>query len=385
MMAPTDNPPKALAISYWNLNRVDSGGLRRIKALLEALGRDCAVVQPSPAHPHYRTYAFALDLGRRKLGINWGMFNFCWPLNARKVHRAIEQEQPQCLVLTSIWAFIPLKRYQGRIPMVLDTHDVNAVAIAERFGTRHPFTRLVTSWERRCVQAMDHICTCSEQDARNLCAQYGLPPERVTTVPNGVDLARFGAGSNPGPLPEGLREWTAGGVTLLFMGKLDYQPNREALAFLRDRVLPELEQAAPHRFRFVVTGGPVPTEPFPAAFRFVGRLPEHQLLGCLAHADLCLAPIMTGSGTRLKILEYMAAEKPVLSTPKGAEGIDCRAGEHLWIAEPEDFARTILEASIHPDAAPAMAARARALVASRYDWDSVLKPIWREVLRKSVS
>jgi glycosyltransferase involved in cell wall biosynthesis len=210
---------------------------------------------------------------------------------------------------------------------------------------------------------------------------YGVPERRITTVSNGVDLSRFSQPNESLPLPAGLQQLPKDSVVLFFMGKLDYQPNREALAFLKDMVVPVLEKEYPDCFQIVVTGGPVPTDPFPPAFHFMGLLPDAELLGCLARADVCLAPIMTGSGTRLKILEYMAAAKPVVSTPKGAEGIECRNGEHIWIAEPADFARAILVAADSDAAAKQLGARARRLVAQVYDWDTAIKPIWREKVR----
>jgi glycosyltransferase involved in cell wall biosynthesis len=88
----------------------------------------------------------------------------------------------------------------------------------------------------------------------------------------------------------------------------------------------------------------------------------------------------TGSGTRLKIIEYMACGKPVVSTPKGAEGIECINGKDIVLAEPGGFAEAILALDSNPDKAAAMGRSARRCVESSYDWDTCIKPIWRKAM-----
>ncbi len=81
--------------------------------------------------------------------------------------------------------------------------------------------------------------------------------------------------------------------------------------------------------------------------------------------------MLQGSGTNLKLLEYLAVGVPVVSTPFGARGIDVVDGEHLRFAEPDRFAAAIAEVLADPDAAQIRAAAARSLVRDRYSWDSL--------------
>jgi hypothetical protein len=97
-----------LVLSYWNLNTPSFGGARRIRALLDALGDRALLVQPAPAHPHTRSWTFGPDLGRRKLGINWGMFNFLLPVTAFRC-ALVRRERPALIVATSIWSYLPLR------------------------------------------------------------------------------------------------------------------------------------------------------------------------------------------------------------------------------------------------------------------------------------
>jgi glycosyltransferase involved in cell wall biosynthesis len=91
--------------------------------------------------------------------------------------------------------------------------------------------------------------------------------------------------------------------------------------------------------------------------------------GPLAAAQVAVAPLHHGSGTRLKLLEYFAAGLPVVCTAKAAEGLDVRDGREVVFAESPG---ALVEAvrSLHGDAArcAALGAAARALVERRYDW-----------------
>ena len=93
----------------------------------------------------------------------------------------------------------------------------------------------------------------------------------------------------------------------------------------------------------------------------------------LEQASVLAVPLDSGGGTRLKILEAFTAGLPVVSTPVGCEGIDCRHGEHLWVAERDWFAEGLLEAIDAPQLATEFAERGRKLAEETYDWSVVGK------------
>jgi glycosyltransferase involved in cell wall biosynthesis len=365
--------PRALVLSYWNLNAAAFGGGRRIEALLQVLNDRTLLCQPAPPHPRYETIPYRLDLGRRKRGINWGMFNFFWPGQAALVRRLINDHQPAVVVHTSMWTFFPL-RHRSDLPQILDAHDVNAVAVGERCGAKHPFTRLVRAWEARVTRRVDHVFACSPGDREQFMAHYGLSAERVSVAPNGVDTAELKSAAPIGA------EWEprlGGCRVLFFMGKLDYQPNRLALAFLNDECMPRLERLQPGRFKLLVCGGPVPSGTFHPAILFAGRVPA--IPPYLHRADICLAPIFTGSGTRLKILEYLAAGKPVVATPKAAEGLGSESGRDLLVADPATFADAVARLAGQAAEAQRLGENGRAFVRAHYDW-SVSRREWSRIL-----
>lgn len=370
-------PGFVLVLSYWNLNHAAFGGARRIEALMRLLGDRALLCQPAPPHPSWPSAVFRPDLGRRKIGVNWGMFNFFLPAAAAKVRSLVLERRPRLVVLTSIWAWAPLRALPAPPPAVLDAHDVLADAVAGRFGPRHPFTRCVAAWERRVVGHVARVIACSERDAAGFCAHYGLPPDRIAVVPNGAEMDHTARARRFAIAPDIASALGGAPFVLFFMGKLDYQPNAAALRFLTDEVMPALERAAPGRFRLLVTGGPPPRRPPAGPVLFAGRVPD--VAPYLDRADLCLAPIFSGSGTRLKILEYMAAAKAVVATPKAAEGIEAETERHLVLAEPAKFAQTILRLADDPARREALGRAGRELVRRLYSWDAI-RERWRAAL-----
>ncbi|MDB5066600.1 MAG: putative glycosyltransferase, partial [Chloroflexi bacterium] len=99
-----------------------------------------------------------------------------------------------------------------------------------------------------------------------------------------------------------------------------------------------------------------------------GELPDSLKRSLLWTADLGLNPMLSGSGTNLKLVEYFAAGLPAVSTPLGTRGVDARPGEHLRTAPAEGFGAAVVAALRCPEEGAAMAVRARRLVDEELDW-----------------
>jgi len=93
----------------------------------------------------------------------------------------------------------------------------------------------------------------------------------------------------------------------------------------------------------------------------------------IASSKASIAPIFSGGGTRLKILEAMAIGTPVVATSKGAEGLDVKSGEHLLMADTsEEFAAASVQILRDSELRYRLAENAFQLVSSRYDWAAVM-------------
>ncbi|MDP3104078.1 MAG: glycosyltransferase, partial [Candidatus Methanoperedens sp.] len=90
----------------------------------------------------------------------------------------------------------------------------------------------------------------------------------------------------------------------------------------------------------------------------------------LSSADICIVPLRFGSGTRLKILEYMAACKPVISTSKGAEGIEYVDKENIIIEDNiNNFVGIIKELLNEENRACEIGKSAEKLIKQKYEWN----------------
>jgi glycosyltransferase involved in cell wall biosynthesis len=88
-------------------------------------------------------------------------------------------------------------------------------------------------------------------------------------------------------------------------------------------------------------------------------------VAALARAKLAVVPLLSGSGTRFKILEAWAAGRAVVSTTLGAEGLDARDGEHLVIADDAETFATAIARLLQDDALRARLGSAGAGALSR--------------------
>jgi glycosyltransferase involved in cell wall biosynthesis len=153
------------------------------------------------------------------------------------------------------------------------------------------------------------------------------------------------------------------------MGSYSYRPNREAIDFLVSSVMPKVIQHCPEA-QVVILGGAVPYQ-------------EAWLInpGCVTHGEITIfaeackvgvAPIFTGSGTRLKILEYMAAGMPVVATAKGAEGLLVQNGRDIFIENGAgSFADRITSLLKDRRLADRIGGRGREVVNTHYSWKSL--------------
>ncbi|MBI3964760.1 MAG: glycosyltransferase [Chloroflexi bacterium] len=225
-------------------------------------------------------------------------------------------------------------------------------------------------YEAQVGRAFERVLAVSRQDARALAPLVGR--ERLRIVPNTVEVPPF--------RPTLAR---TGGANVVFVGTMDYRPNADAVTWFAERVLPLLQSTRGARFTIV---GARPTKRVLTLAKqsnvvVTGVVPD--VLPYLADADVAVAPIRFGSGSRLKILEALAASVPVVSTTVGAEGLDLRHAEHLLIAdEPLAFAQAVSRVLEDDELRCRLAATGHARVAERYDWRALgpkLDAIYAEV------
>lgn len=194
---------------------------------------------------------------------------------------------------------------------------------------------------------------------------------RVHVVANGVDGAHFAPDA---ALP---RPFARDELPVVFTGAMDYWPNVDAACWFASAVLPAVLRAHP-RARFHVVGmNPLPAVQALArdpAVAVTGRVPDTRPY--LQHAAVVVAPLRIARGVQNKVLEAMAAARPVVTTAACAEAIDARVGvELLAAADAAAFVREIEALLADPARAEAIGAAARRRVQQRYSWPAQLQAL----------
>lgn len=270
-------------------------------------------------------------------------------------------------------------------PWLLDLVDCDSekwrdYARAARGPRRLLFAReaaRVLALERRAVAAAARTFLVSGAEAALLAARAPELAARIAVLENGVDAAFFDPAAVLGPDP-----WPAGpGPRLVFTGVMDYPPNVDAVLWFLDTVLPRLRGAfGPVRFAVV---GARPTAALraraaPPELVVTGRVPD--VRPWLARAEVAVAPLRIARGVQNKVLEAMAMARPVVATPRAAEGLHAVPGREFLVAgEPAGLAAAIAGLLRAPERARALGAAARAYVLRRHDWAATLAPLDRAI------
>jgi glycosyltransferase involved in cell wall biosynthesis len=275
-----------------------------------------------------------------------------------------------------------MAQYRGdyrRIPSALFEHDVYFQSVARGVGhitgmvdalkARIEYLRALR-YELRTLPLCDHVQVCTPANRDYLLSfRPDLAPKLRPGLRAGIDASRYQF-RNCGREP----------LTMLFVGSFRHDPNRVAMDWFVSEVLPRVLARQPDA-RLVVAGSDPPPEH--AYSDFAGHL---ELLGYvddvrepLARYAVFVCPILSGSGVRVKLLEAFAAGIPVVSTVVGAEGLARNDGEFCALSDdPSGFAERVVALFEDPQAAAAMASRARAEVEVNWDMGAITRKLVNE-------
>ena len=270
------------------------------------------------------------------------------------------------------------------LPVVLSLHNVDSemvhsLARAHRPGSlawlrlRNRLHSMRIS-ERRAARAADAVLCVSDHDA----ASFAGVADRVLLVPNGVDDEFFAIDPR---LPAS--------ESVLFFGKYDYEPNVLGIARFLRHGWPLVASRRPHA-RLRLVGAALPGWLASEA----GASERVEVAGVVDRMDLELArssavvvPIWHGAGTRLKLLEALAAARPIVGTPLGVGNLGFEHERHGLVADsPAGLASAVIRLLEHPVLGMELAAQGRRL-ADRYRWIAVTRPaeeLYREWIEQAL-
>ena len=265
--------------------------------------------------------------------------------------------------------------YDSEIPRdlyrTLDEHNVVASQVSSLLAAeKNTVRRMLLRRELHALRKVEpYLCnqmnfcsTCSSIDAEML-RSLGVTVA-LNEIPNGVDLSIFTWNRN---ITERTHE-------IIFFGTMDYPPCEQGMWHFLTRIFPFIRTADSELSINIVGRNPsVRLADFASScpsVKLAGRVPDVRLY--VQRAKVCIVPLLSGSGTRLKILEAFALGTPVVSTSIGAEGLEVVNGRHLLIADdPRQFAENVLKLVRDTEQSFLLSKHARNLVEEKYDWNKI--------------
>lgn len=279
----------------------------------------------------------------------------------------LQAERYDVVQLESVYMapYLPVIRRYSRARIALRAHNVEHeiwFQVARNSGwLKSAYLRRITprlrDYEVGKLNEYDMVVAISPNDAARFTA-LGLE-KPVVVAPVGVDTGRYR------PEYACFEEYPA----LSFIGSLDWMPNQEGLWWFINKVwLPLLQPRFP-RLRFHIAGRNAPERlrrlSAPGVV-FHGEIPDAAAF--LNAYPIMVAPLLSGSGMRIKIIEAMALGRVVVSTSTGIEGIPARHGIEAFVADsPDDFARALAHCIEAREGLRAMGEAARQFCERRFD------------------
>lgn len=255
----------------------------------------------------------------------------------------------------------------GPIPTVITHHNVESqllrrrALIEKRWHLGKYFelqSDLLEQLERRFVPLASLNVVCSPNDRQLLMSMTGS--ERVIVVPNGVDTEYFRASRDTEP------------NSCIGVGGTTWFPNKDALEFLCQSILPEVHRRAPDT-SFSWVGRATQLEIENAAqcgLQLHGYVPD--IRPFLDRASCFVAPLRVGGGTRLKLLDAWSMGKAIVSTTVGCEGLAAINGTNMLIRDdPASFADAVVEVLRDGDLRNKLQVAARRTAVEQYGWRSI--------------
>lgn len=256
--------------------------------------------------------------------------------------------------------------------VIYDSQNVESYLRAQLIDRANPLQlaalRNVIADELALARRADWILACSHEDLLQFHSLYGITPARMRVVPNGVMAFQAEAATlecrRAARLRLGLPQDAFAGI---FIGS-PYGPNVDAARFLTD-VLAPFDAAT----TYVIAGGVGDVvSPRTANCRITGQISDSEKADWFTASDFAINPMMSGSGTNIKMFDFMAAGLPIITTDTGARGIETFGAGFMIRADasPEALQQAVERLRHHPDR-DSLARAARLHVEEGFAWERI--------------
>ena len=230
---------------------------------------------------------------------------------------------------------------------------------------------LLRAYETKTIRSADTVICPSSDDRDWLRALDGSA--KIEVAPSGLNTGEYVEVPPPPERP-----------VAVFVGDQTYRPNRQAADWLVSKIAPAVWRTLPEAEFLVVGRGyrPSTTTNGASAFRYMGYVSD--VTSVVAASKVVLAPLLAGGGMKLKVLEGMAAGRPVVATSIGAAGIDAEGDRDLMIADGvEAYSQALISVLSSTARAREIGQAARRRVTARYD-SAIVASRYVEILEQTI-
>lgn len=297
---------------------------------------------------------------------SYNVSRFFSPDFDRKLIQVLRENKFDIIHLESLFMtpYIHTIRRASKAKIILRSHNLEYI-IWENLarGTKNLpkktylkiLSRQLKKYELNVLKDVDGIAAISYEDHKKYLSLKSNKP--IVNIPFGVDLKNY--------LPSGK---VVEPNSIFHIGAMDWKPNVEGVDWFIKNVWPLLQQK--NKFlKFYLAGKAMPDrykELESQQIYCLGEVPDAKQF--MDSKQIMVVPLLSAGGIRVKIIEGFAMKKCIVSTKKGAEGIDYKNGTNILIAdEPNDFAKAVLSLVENQNNYNELALQARNLAENHYD------------------
>lgn len=255
--------------------------------------------------------------------------------------------------------YLDLVKENSKAKLIYRAHNIE-FDVWERLAAREGFTprrkyleflsRRLKVYETEQINRFHQVFAISNHDRQSI-LQFGCQT-KLDVFPVAVDFDQYKVDLSKTSFP-----------TLFHLGAMDWRPNKEGLEWFLDEIWPDIEKLS-GELRFYIAGKNMQQQFFD--YDSDNLIVEGEVFDAIEFMNskaIMIVPLLSGSGMRVKIIEGMAMQKCIIATSMAAEGINCKHGWDILIADtPDEFYRSILKCITEPNKWLEIGANARKTV-----------------------
>lgn len=304
-------------------------------------------------------------------GESYNISRFRSDAYVNKLEALLTKEQFDVIQLEGLYLtpYIPLLRKLSKAPLIVREHNVEwqiwqRLAIEEKNPLKRIYLKLLAkqlrAYEEKAVNECDGITTTTINDRELLKANGCKTP--IAHIPFGINIDRY--------VPADCTDMDS----VFFIGALDWLPNLQGLEWFLNEVWGLVHKALP-QVKFHIAGRNMPDSLKNSSYPnvvFYGEVDD--AFAFMKKYNIMLAPLLAGSGVRVKIIEGMAQGKAIVTTSIGIEGIECNYGKDVMVADDKEaFAKTIVNCLQNPELSKQLAINGRRFAEKNHDIKKIVE------------